>query len=151
MRWKNVSPKGKLSCLEEAKLLPGNQFMLLIDNTVIIEDKSMIAKMIAKNLDFVSPMMRTGNDAQIQRLCYHGWNTTESSQISFPSTPNNRTKVHMYFQITFCLLKKYLFPFLFQRGLNFVLFETLASGNSTDTKDTINFWTPYNTESLKFG
>ena len=97
MRWKNVSPKGKLSCLEEAKLLPGNQFMLLIDNTVIIEDKSMIAKMIAKNLDFVSPMMRTGNDAQIQRLCYHGWNTTESSQISFPSTPNNRTMVQYIF------------------------------------------------------
>ena len=97
MRWKNVSPKGKLSCLEEAKLLPGNQFMLLIDNTVIIEDKSMIVKMIAKNLDFVSPMMRTGNDAQIQRLCYHGWNTTESSQISFPSTPNNRTMVQYIF------------------------------------------------------
>ena len=95
MRWKNVSPKGKLSCFEEAKLLPGNPFMLLIDNTVIIEDKSMIAKMIAKDLDFVSPMMRTGNDANIQRLCYHGWNTTESSQIRFPSTPNNRTKVHI--------------------------------------------------------
>ena len=75
--------------------------MLLIDNTVIIEDKSMIAKMIAKNLDFVSPMIRTGNDAQIQRLCYHGWNTTESSQISFPSTPNNRTKVHYIFHSFF--------------------------------------------------
>ena len=96
MNWENLSPNGKLSCLEEAKILSRkHQFLLLIDSTVIIEDKSMIAKMIAKDLDFVSPMMRTGNDANIQRLCYHGWNTTESSQIRFPSTPNNRTKVHI--------------------------------------------------------
>ena len=95
LNWENLSPNGKLSCLEEAKILSRkHQFLLLIDSTVIIEDKSMIAKMIAKDLDFVSPMMRTGgNDAQIQRLCYHGWNQTESNQIGFPPTPNNLTKV----------------------------------------------------------
>eukprot|EP00093_Oithona_nana_P003415 03415.XXX_122659_123288_1 [CDS] Oithona nana genome sequencing. len=45
MNWENLSPNGKLSCLEEAKILSRkHQFLLLIDSTVIIEDKSMMLK-----------------------------------------------------------------------------------------------------------
>ena len=119
--WKNVET-GKVSCFEEAQRKQSD-FILFLDSSVILEENSTLTQLISADLDFVAPMIRTGSDAQIQRLCDHGWNQTESNQIRFPPNPNTRAK----------------------RGLNFVLYETLVSANSS-VNETINFWTPYTAE-----
>ena len=77
-------------------------------------------QLIGKPFDFVTPMLRTTNEAQMRRICHRGWNRTDDEMVDFP-TSNTHTK----------------------RGFNFVLYEITTITNSTFVNDTANFWIPY--------
>ena len=117
VRWNNSSIGSKVDCFKEAKILPRSHF-LLIDSSAILEDKDTIAKMINKPFDFVTPMLRTTNEAQMRRICARGWNRTDDEMIEFPTSEATK------------------------RGFNFVLYEMPILTNSTSVHDAVNFWAP---------